>query len=126
MSEKPTIAVLGASPDRSKFGNKCVRAFRDEGYKVFPINLGGSEVEGLETYRRLAEVPKALDCISVYLPPPVSLELIPEIAAAGAEKVWFNPGAANARVFEAARQAGVRALDACSIVAIGRSPAQYP
>jgi hypothetical protein len=126
MSEQPTIAVLGASPDRSKFGNKCVRAFLDEGYEVFPINLGGSEVEGLVTYRRLDEVPKALDCISVYLPPPVSLELIPEIAAAGAEKVWFNPGAADGRVFEAARQAGVRALDACSIVAIGRSPAQYP
>lgn len=126
MSSKPTIAVLGASSNRRKFGNKCVRAFLDEGYEVFPVNPGEREIEGLSVYRQLDDVPRPLDCISVYLPPPLTLEFLPDIARAAAGKVWFNPGAADAQVLAAARAAGINAIDGCSVVDIGRSPAQYP
>jgi uncharacterized protein len=122
-----TIAVLGASRDRSKFGNKCVRAYHEAGWQVFPVNLGSAEpIEGLATVRRLADVPGALDRISVYLPPPVTLELLPEIAAKGAGEVWLNPGSADARVLEEARRLGIAAHPGCSIVDIGVSPAQFP
>ncbi len=120
-----TIAVLGASPLRHKFGNKCVRAYLEAGWQVYPVNLAGAEVEGLTTYRELAEVPLPLDRISVYLPPPVSRELLPAIAAAAAGEVWFNPGAADAAVFTAAKEMGVPAVDGCSIVDIGYSPSQF-
>lgn len=124
---KKTIAVLGASRDRSKFGNKCVRAYHEAGWQVFPVNLGSADpIEGLATVRRLADVPAALDRISVYLPPPVTLELLPEIAAKGAGEVWLNPGSADARVLEEARRLGVAARPGCSIVDIGVSPAQFP
>jgi predicted CoA-binding protein len=124
---KKTIAVLGASRDRGKFGNKCVRAYHEAGWQVFPVNLGSAEpIEGLATVRRLADVPAALDRISVYLPPPVTLELLPEIAAKGAGEVWLNPGSADARVLEEARRLGVAARPGCSIVDIGVSPAQFP
>lgn len=126
MSKKPTIAVLGASSNRRKFGNKCVRAFADTGYEVFPINPSEKTIEGFTAYRRLEDVPKPLDCISVYLPPPVSLEYLPDIASAGAGKVWFNPGAADAQVLQAARAAGIHAINGCSVVDIGKSPSQYP
>lgn len=126
MPQTPTIAILGASSNRRKFGNKCVRAFLDAGYEVFPVNPGEQEIEGLSVYRRLDEISTPLVCISVYLPPALTLELLPEIARAAATKVWFNPGAADARVLEAARTAGINAIDSCSIVDIGRSPAQYP
>jgi len=126
MAEPQTIAVLGASNRREKFGNKCVRAYAHQGWKVYPINPTESEVEGHTAYRKLADVPVALDRVSVYLPPPVSLEMIPEIAAKGAHEVWFNPGAADAAVLEKARAAGLEAIAACSIVAIGLSPSQFP
>ncbi|MBV8199005.1 MAG: CoA-binding protein [Acidobacteria bacterium] len=80
-----TIAVLGASADRHKFGNKCVRAYRDAGYRVFPVNPAEREIEGLPVCRTLAEVPAPIDRISVYLPPALTLSLLPAIArAAGA------------------------------------------
>lgn len=125
MDEK-TIAVLGASSNRSKFGNKCVRAYREAGYQVYPVNPGASEIEGLAAYRSLAEVPAEVERISVYLPPPVTLEMLPEIAAKKAGEVWLNPGSADAQVLEQARQLGIPIRAGCSIVAIGLSPAQFP
>lgn len=122
-----TIAVLGASKDRSKFGNKCVRAYKAAGYEVFPINLAGlDEVEGFKAYRSLDEVPGELERISVYLPPPLTLEMLPDIQRKGAEEVWFNPGSADSKVLEEARRLGISARPGCSIVDIGLSPAQFP
>lgn len=122
-----TIAVLGASKDRSKFGNKCVRAYREAGWEVFPVNLGSADpIEGLATHRKLTEVPGDLDRISVYLPPPVTLELLGDIEAKGAKEVWLNPGAADARVLDEARRRGLNVRPGCSIVDIGMSPGQFP
>lgn len=122
-----TIAVLGASKDRSKYGNKCVRAYREAGWQVFPVNLGSADpIEGLDTCRTLADVPADLDRISVYLPPPVTLELLADIAAKGAGEVWLNPGSADAQVLDEARRRGIPVRPGCSIVDIGMSPAQFP
>ena len=41
-----TVAVIGASADRSKFGNKAVRAFRAQGWTVVPVNPRGGDIEG--------------------------------------------------------------------------------
>ncbi|RMH17685.1 MAG: CoA-binding protein [Acidobacteria bacterium] len=125
MAEK-TIAVVGASHQRYKYGNKCVRAYRSAGWRVIPVNPAGGEIEGLPVARRLADVDAELDRVSVYLPPAKTLELVPEIAAKGAREVWLNPGAADAEVIAAARAAGLNVIDGCSIVDIGLSPAQFP
>jgi predicted CoA-binding protein len=126
-----TIAVVGASADRHKFGNKCVRAYRDAGYQVYPVNLAEREIEGLPVFRTLADVPAPLERISVYLPPPLTLALLPAIAraatagsAAGAE-VWFNPGSADGAVIAEARRLGIAARPGCSIVDIGRLPSEF-
>lgn len=123
---RQTIAVVGASADRSKFGNKCVRAYRQAGWQVFPINPREGEIEGLETRARLAEVPVALDRVSVYLPPPVTLRLLDDIARRGEGTTFFNPGSADAAVVDRARELGLDFRVACSIVDIGLSPSQFP
>jgi uncharacterized protein len=121
-----TIAVVGASGDHRKFGNKCVRAYLHAGYKVFPVNPNEPEVEGLATYARLQDVPEELDRISVYLPPPTTFLVLADIAEKGAREVWFNPGSADARVIEEARRRGIPVRNGCSIVDLGLSPAMFP
>lgn len=125
MTSPSRIAILGASSDRSKFGNKAVRAYLQVGWEVLPVNPREAEIEGLAAYRALADVPGDLDRISVYLPPKVTLSLVPDVAARGAREVWLNPGSADSEVLAAFRGAGVEAIAGCSIVDIGLSPAQF-
>jgi uncharacterized protein len=121
-----TIAVVGASRERRKYGNKCVRAYAAAGWRVIPVNPAEKEIEGLEVAARLGDVGEALDRISVYLPPPVTLEVLAEIAEKGAGEVWLNPGSADQAVIAEARRRGLPVRSGCSIVDIGMSPAQFP
>jgi hypothetical protein len=123
---KPTVAILGASRDRRKFGNKSVRAHLQQGYEVFPVNPHADTIEGLKAYPDLASVPaKNLDRISVYLPPEVVLNLLDEIQTRGAKEVWFNPGSDSPEVVARAEQLGLDLIRACSIVNVGHSPSEF-
>lgn len=119
----PTVAILGASTDRSKFGNKSVRAHQQQGFTVYPVNPKAEVIEGLAAYRSLAEVPAGkLDRISVYLPPQVGMAVLPEIAARGCDELWLNPGSDSDELVAAARENGLNVIQACSIVDVGVSP----
>jgi predicted CoA-binding protein len=117
-----TVAIVGASADRTKFGNKAVRAHVRQGWRVFPVNPRGGEIEGLRVYRTLAEIPVSVDRISLYVPPPAAMQLIPQIAALKPAELFVNPGAESDELVEAARARGLNPLLACSIVAIGERP----
>jgi uncharacterized protein len=125
-----TIAVLGASANRTKFGNKCVRAYQSAGWEVFPVHPTECAIEGIESYARLADIPADLERISVYLPPARTLELLDDIAAltdkGAAREVWFNPGSADPQVVEEAERRGIPVRRGCSVVDIGLSPTQFP
>jgi len=117
-----TVVIIGASNDRRKFGNKAVRAFLKQGYIVYPVNPKETEVEGLPAYRTIAEVPTKPHMVSVYLPPPVLVKLLPDIAAKGCEELWLNPGTESDDVLAAAERLGLNIIQACSIVGVGVSP----
>jgi predicted CoA-binding protein len=120
---KPTIAIVGASSDPSKFGHKAIKAYLLRGYDVYPVNLKGGQIEGLTVYRSLADIPAArLDRISVYLPPAIGLALLDEIAAKPHGELWLNPGSDSDEVIARAEALGLDPIVACSIVDIGVSP----
>lgn len=124
-SGKPTVAILGASEDRHKFGNKSVRAHLKQGYDVYPVNPRAGEIEGLQAYARLADVPVTLDRVSLYLPPAIGLKVLDEIAAKGCRELWLNPGSDAPEVIEKARSLGLEPIVGCSIVDLGVSPGQF-
>ncbi len=118
-----TVAIIGASTDRAKFGNKAVRAFQQKGYAVYPVNPKEAEVEGLPAFKSIREVPVRPHLISVYLPPPVLIKVLPDIAARDCDELWLNPGTESDEVLAEAERLGLRVVEACSIVALGVSPA---
>lgn len=120
-----TVAVVGASSDRNKFGNKALRAFQAEGYRVVPINPNEAEVEGIPTYASVRDVSEAIDMATVYVRPEVTLRLLDEFAEKKIPEIWVNPGAEDDRVIDEARRRGMNVIFACSIVGIGRSPSQF-
>ncbi len=122
-NRRSAIAVLGASSDRRKFGNKCVRAYRQAGWTVYPVNLKSGRIEELQAFARLSDLPGPVDRISVYLPPLTTYRILDELPQD--IEVYFNPGSADREVLEEARRRGIEVRDACAIVAVGLSPAQF-
>jgi predicted CoA-binding protein len=120
-----TVAVIGASSNRDKFGNKALRAFEKRGYTVIPINPREPEVEGHRTYPSVLDVPGPIDLATVYVPPRTGLRIIEELAKKGVDEVWLNPGADGFEVVTRARELGLRTRQLCSILAIGESPSSY-
>ncbi|HOZ48350.1 MAG TPA: CoA-binding protein [Candidatus Hydrogenedentes bacterium] len=121
-----TIAVVGASADRKKYGNKAVRAFVDGGWTVYPVNPREAEIEGLKCYASIEEVPQPIDRISLYVPPAVGLRMLDAIAAKAPTEFFLNPGSESDELVEAARARGLEPIQACSVVNIGLRPEMYP
>jgi uncharacterized protein len=121
-----TVAIIGASADRAKFGNKALRAFRDAGWTVFPIHPTLAEVEGLPAYHNLDALPvDTLDQVSFYVRPHIGVDLLEQVARKRPREVWLNPGSESPDLLARARELGLNVIEACSILAVGRHPAAY-
>lgn len=120
-----TVAVLGASTSRSKYGNKSVRAHSRQGWEVYPINPRAEEIEGHKAYPSLADVPVPIHRVTLYLPPKLGLAALPDIAAAKPAEFFVNPGAESDELIERARELGLDPILACSIVDLGASPMEF-
>jgi uncharacterized protein len=120
-----TVAVVGASSNRGKFGNKALRAFANKGYTVIPINPTETEVEGHTAYASVLDVPGPIDMATIYVPGAIGVRVMEDLAKKGVPEVWLNPGADDRQVIEKARALGLKTVVHCSIIAIGDSPARY-
>ena len=125
MESKKTVAIVGASADRSKYSNKSVRAHLKQGWEVFPVNPKGGVIEGLKVCSSLSDIPVKLDRVSLYLSPTVGIKLLPDIAAAEPGEFFVNPGAESDELIAEAERLGLTPIMACSIVDIGESPASF-
>jgi predicted CoA-binding protein len=122
MDTNKVVAVIGASSDPRKFGNRAVRAFRRQGYTVLPINPNERQVEGLKTYASVLEVAGPIQMATFYVPPDVGLQVMPEIARKQIPEVWLNPGAESEELIRLARSLAIEPIVACSIIGIGENP----
>jgi predicted CoA-binding protein len=128
MTTRPvkTVAVIGASTDRRKFGNKGLRAFQAAGWRVYPVNPRVGCIEDLASVGSVAQITEPLDVVSLYVPANVGLKLLADIAAREPGEVWVNPGAESDALLAAAARAGLVTVRTCSIVALGFTPADFP
>lgn len=123
--KRRTVAVVGASADRSKYSNKAIRAYLAHGWEVLPINPKGGTIEGLKVFSSVADIVGPVDRVTLYLPPALGLKSIPEIAAVKPSEFFVNPGAESPELVAAAEQIGLQPILACSIIEIGARPSQF-
>lgn len=119
------VAIVGASSDRRKFGNKALRAFREQGYTVVPIHPSAEEVEGEKAYASVLDYPGTIDEVSLYVPADAGLDVLEDIAKKQIPIVWLNPGADEPHVIARAHALGIQPRIACSILGIGETPVRY-
>lgn len=104
------FAVVGASVDRSKYGNKVLRCYQQHGKEVYPINPRADEVEGLRAYPSLGSLPVKPQAISVITPPAITEQVVREAAAAGVRHIWMQPGAESEAAIRTAESLGMSVI----------------
>ena len=113
-------AVVGASTNRDKYGNKVLRVYQQNDRPVYPVNPKADQVEGLKAYPDLASLPETPHGISIITPPKVTEMVVEEAAKLGISNVWMQPGAESEAAIARAEELGLNliASGACALVVL--------
>ncbi len=116
-------AVVGASRDRAKYGNKVLRCYMQHERPVYPVNPHAAAVEGLLAYADLGALPESVHGISIITPPQITAAIVAEAAAAGIEHLWMQPGAESPCAISRAAELGLSLIadGSCILVVLGYS-----
>ena len=87
-----TIALIGASNNRNKYGNKIYRDLKSKNYHIIPINPKEKLIEGDKAYSSIEEMETLPDIANFVVPPPVAMKIAQHIANLGIKHLWFQPG----------------------------------
>jgi predicted CoA-binding protein len=114
------FAVVGASANREKYGNKVLRVYQQNQRDVVPVNPAGGQIEGLAAFADLAAVPGPIDGVSIITPPVVTEKVVAQAIDRGIKHIWMQPGAESARAIAAAEAAGANVIAGgpCVLVAL--------
>lgn len=120
-----TIAIIGASNDRRKYGNIAVRAYADQDFTVYPVNPKEETIEGIKCYASIRDIPGEVETVSVYLPPHLTMEVLEDIASKKPDMLFLNPGSESEDVVAKAQELDLYPVQACSVLAVGKMPSEY-
>lgn len=114
-------AVVGASTDRHKYGNKVLRVYIQNNRSVFPVNPNATEIEGLAAYPDLASLPQKVHGISIITPPAITEKIVEQAGELDIHHIWMQPGAESEHAVARCRQLGINVIggDACLLVVLG-------
>lgn len=114
-------AVVGASKNRDKYGNKVLRSYLQRARPVLCVHPTEDEIEGVKCVRSIAELPDGVHGLSIITPPPVTERIVREAAEKGIRRLWMQPGAESDEALEDARELGldVIASGPCLLVVLG-------
>lgn len=91
----PVIAIVGASDNPAKYGNRIYRDLKGKGYRVYPITPTRDTIDGDPAYGDLADLPETPDLVNYVVPPPRTLRLLARAQELGLMRAWVQPGAEN-------------------------------
>jgi len=123
-----SVAIIGASSDRSRMSNKAVRAFKDQGFVVYPIHPMDNEIEGLHVYRNLGEIFERITIVSMYLGRYKQSKTVNDLVGRRelALVIFNSEETENPHAKERLENQGIDVLEECSIVGLGRHPDEFP
>ena len=114
-------AVVGASQDRSKYGNKVLRVYLQHNLPAFAVNPKVDTVEGVPTYPDLASLPETVHGVSVITPPKVTEAIVEQAGELGIKNIWLQPGSESEAALSRAKELGMNVIAGgpCILVALG-------
>ena len=91
--DSKSFAVIGASSNRSKYGNKILRCYLQNHKTVYPVNPNEQMIEHLQVIHSIADLPDEVKSISIITPPSITERIVTEAIEKGIQNIWMQPGA---------------------------------
>ena len=115
------FAVVGASRDRAKYGNKVLRCYQQNGLRAIPVHPLEKVIEGEQVFASLSAIPEAVHAVSIITPSPVTERIVEEAAKLGIRHLWMQPGAESDWAIERAEELGLSVIAGgpCLLVVLG-------
>jgi predicted CoA-binding protein len=115
------FGVVGASNNRSKFGNKVLRCYLQHQLPVYPVNPNERIIEGLSAFNQIADLPREVVSLSIITPPAITEQIVADAIAKGIKNIWMQPGAESQKAIEMAEKNNVNVIAGgpCILVQLG-------
>ena len=97
-NKKNSIALVGASNNPKKYGNKILLDLLEKGHIVYPINKNESQIEGLKSYKKVSDLPSLPSIINFVVPPNEGIEVTKDLVKKGYDNFWYQPGAESIEI----------------------------
>ncbi|MEY4630086.1 MAG: hypothetical protein RIQ81_206 [Pseudomonadota bacterium] len=110
------VAVLGASSNPERYSNKAIKMLLAHKHEVFPVNPAQKQIEGLNVVPALDKLPGDIHTITVYVSPEISSGMDKQLVSVRPARVIFNPGTENPALAKALDAAGIKTVEACTLV----------
>ena len=119
-----TIAMVGASPDKTKFSYGVLRVLNETGYDMIPVNPRPdiTEIRGLKVYPNLKSIDRPVDMVEVFRKPEDLYEIAKEAIEINAKVLWGQIGVINDEAARLAEDAGLKVvMNRCPKIELERS-----
>jgi len=123
LSEVKTIAMVGASPDATKFSYGVLRVLNEQGYNMIPVNPreAGNEIRGLKVIGKLSDIEEPVDMVQVFRASEALPEIAQEAVTIGAKVLWGQIGVYSDEAAKIAEDAGMKVvMDRCPKIELFR------
>jgi len=112
LSSVKTIAMVGASGDKTKFSYGVLRVLHETGYDMIPVNpgLAGQEIRGLKVYPSLAAIDRPVDMVEVFRNASELPRIAQEAVAISAKVLWGQIGVTHPDAAKIAEDAGLKVV----------------
>jgi len=105
------VALIGASNNPKKYGNKILLNLLSKNYKVVPINPKEKQVNGLASFSKVSEMQKKPSIINFVVPPSLGLKITKDLVKLGYDNFWYQPGAESKEISEYLLNEGKKFID---------------
>lgn len=118
MLDKKIWAVVGATANPEKFGNKIYKRLKEKGYEVYAVNPMYDIVDGDPCYSNLTELPKVPEVIDMVVSPKRTIPVVEEAAMLGVKYIWFQPHTYDDEVLKLTEEKGIEMVLDCVLIAL--------
>ena len=118
-----TIAMVGASADKTKFSYGVLRVLHETGYDMMPVNPNPAltEIRGIRVYHSLEEIDRPIDMVQVFRRPQELYGITQQAIAVGAKVLWGQIGVYDDEAAKLAQDAGLKVvMDRCPKIELFR------